>query len=854
MKIVIDLQGAQSESRYRGIGRYSMALALNAARAKREHDIHLLLNGAFEETVGTIREAFLEVLPPENIHVFHVPLPVKGMHVENLDRIVAAEVVRDAAIAALKPDLVHVSSLFEGYGDDSVTGVVELFDIPTVVTLYDLIPLMNRQVYLDPVPPYKIYYERKLARLKKADALLAISNCAMEEAQSGLSLEQGRLFNISAACDPVFTQLSQTSPVKKLVQHKFGLDIDFILYTGGSDERKNLRSLVDAYARLEWRQRMRCRLVLAGRMHQPHVDELRARAAAAGLEPQEIVFTGYISDIHLAALYNLCRLFVFPSWHEGFGLPVLEAMSCGAGVIASDASSIREIVQFKPALFDPADVESIRERMSHYLDHDEDLAALREYSIERARAFSWAKVADRFLDACEEVASRRTAPALPDGDALIDFAADALVVPRPADIGVEMALADALDRSVPPKLPKIMVDVTELSAHDLKTGIQRVTRAIIAEWGARPPPGYCMQLVRLDRERRRYVCADRYASEFFGGRSVHEDGALVCHAGDIFLGLDLVGDSVALVPDWFNYFRSTGVRIAFTVYDILPVRHPEWWPGDGHRHHERWLRGIAAHADLLICISRATADDVESWMESQGTERPPALAWFHLGANIEGSVPTAGLDPQAESILGQLGAGTSFLMVGTLEPRKGHTQALAAFEYLWSEGRDVLLVIVGKRGWLVDELADRLSQHPELGKRLFWLAGISDEFLERLYGACDCLLAASEGEGFGLPLIEAAQRGLPLLARDIPVFREVAGDSAFYFEGSDVSSLAAAVQSWMQMYSRGSHPRAGGVRWLTWSQSSDQLVEVLRGDLRSAGDGTQRHSSALSSAPGGTAQ
>lgn len=827
MKIVIDLQGAQSESRYRGIGRYSLALALMVAKRNRGHDIHLMLNGAHANTIPAIREAFDGVLPQSNIHVFHVPLPVDGSQVfKNAARIERAELIKEAAIAALKPDVVHVSSVFEGYGDDSVTSVKSLLDIPTVVTLYDLIPLLNPATYLDPTPPYKMFYARKLEALKRADALLAISECAAGEAIDGLGYDSARVANISAACDPVFKPMPHSSPVVKLVQQKYGLRIDFVLYTGGSDDRKNLRRLVDAYARLEWRQRMRCRLVLAGRMHQPHVEELRARAVAAGMGADEIIFTGYVSDNHLVALYNLCRYFIFPSWHEGFGLPVLEAMSCGAAVLASDASSIREVAQYKDALFDPMDVESMRERMAHYLDSDEDLDKLKRYSLERARHFSWEAVAERFLDACEQVHAARGSVAIPGEEALLGRLAERIVATEVSSDEL-LGVADSIDKSVPPPLPKIMVDVTELAAHDHKTGIQRVTRAIIAEWKSRPPSGYRIQLVRLDREARSYVCADRYAAQLWADESEAEDTPLVCHSGDVFLGLDLVGDCTELVPDWFHYFRSTGVRIAFVVYDILPIRHPEWWPGDGHRHHECWLKGIVAQSDSLLCISKATADDVVEWMDAHSVEHRPQIRWFHLGADIQGSISSVGAHESGALVLSRLEDGISFLMVGTLEPRKGHAQVLEAFEQLWAEGCDLRLVIVGKRGWLVDELAERLSAHPEKGKRLVWLTGVSDEFLEKLYSSCSCLLAASEGEGFGLPLIEAAQRGLPIVARDIPVFREVAGENAFYFGDGSPLPLAASLKDWVALYHAGQHPSQQGMKWLTWRQSAAELSGVL---------------------------
>ena len=168
-----------------------------------------------------------------------------------------------------------------------------------------------------------------------------------------------------------------------------------------------------------------------------------------------------------------------------------------------------------------------------------------------------------------------------------------------------------------------------------------------------------------------------------------------------------------------------------------------------------------------------------------------------MGADVENSAPSRGLPTDATQTLKAIQSKTSFLTVGTLEPRKGHLQTLAAFELLWQEQIDVNLVIVGKKGWMVDALAERINTHAELGKRLFWLDGISDEYLESIYKASACLVSASEGEGFGLPLIEAAKQGIPILARDLPVFREVAGDHAFYFTGLSAEDLALAVKDWL---------------------------------------------------------
>lgn len=827
MRIVMDLQGAQSESRYRGIGRYTLALALAAARDNRGHDVHVVLNGAFADTISAIRSAFDGVLPKENIHVWHVPLPVQGMYAANHKRIKQAELIREAAIAALAPDLVHVSSIFEGYGDNAIASIGRLLYVPTVVTAYDMIPWLYPQIYLDPAPSYRSFYEERLGQLRYADALLTISETAMAEVAGATKADSTRVFNISAACDSSFHVMPEDSPIIRDVRARFGLDLDFILYSGGSDERKNLKRLIEAYAGLERRQRMRCRLVLAGRMHAPHVEALRSLGISAGLDPEELLFTGYVSEEELTALYNACQFFVFPSWHEGFGLPVLEAMTCGAAVLASNASSVKEVMAKSDALFDPYDVEDIRKLMSFYLDSSEALDELRLYSRSRARDFSWEDVARKFWDACERV-HLMFAPVHKHGLGAITADLQAkLLASLGGSEGELVALADSIDRSLPAALPKIMLDVSELATHDLKTGIQRVTRAIAAEWSARPPEGYTVQLVRIDRDTRSYVCANNYANQLLEIEGFSDDAPLVCHAGDIFLGLDLVGDGVSLMQDWFEHFHNTGVLVAFVIYDLLPVRNPQWWPGQGGRHHERWLRGAAQAADLLLCISKATADDVAAWMDENQLEKRPAISWFHLGADIQGSSPSRGFPAEGQALLDQLSASVSFLMVGTLEPRKGHAQVLDAFERLWADGHDQVLVIVGKQGWLVDELCDRLRQHPEEGRRLFWLAGISDEFLERLYSVCSCLLAASYAEGFGLPLVEAAQRGMPLLVRDIPVFREVAGASAAYFDGRSAEAVCAAILDWTAQFHEGSHPTTGAMRWLTWQQSAAELAAAL---------------------------
>jgi glycosyltransferase involved in cell wall biosynthesis len=174
---------------------------------------------------------------------------------------------------------------------------------------------------------------------------------------------------------------------------------------------------------------------------------------------------------------------------------------------------------------------------------------------------------------------------------------------------------------------------------------------------------------------------------------------------------------------------------------------------------EAWLETMTDVADGIACISRAVADDLHMWLEAQRPSRSTqlSLGFFPLGSTLDDTLPTTGMTPDAADALARLEGHAMFLMVGTVEPRKAHAPVLAAFERLWQDGVDAHLVIVGKQGWMMEDLATRLRTHPERGVRLFWFEGASDELLERLYAASTALIAASRGEGFGLPIVEAAR-------------------------------------------------------------------------------------------------
>lgn len=833
MRILIDLQGAQSTSRFRGIGRYSLSLALAMARNAGDHEIWLALNSAFPESILYIRHAFEGLIAPERIRIFEVPTPAAEFKSENVWRLRAAEMIREQFLSHLKPDVIYISSLFEGYKDDAITSI-NMFTsgICTAVTLYDLIPYLNQQDYLAD-SHQRDSYLLKLQSLKKADLLLAISHSSECEATEVLQFQPGQVVNISAALDDEFRPIELTSERIQILLSKFGIERKIVLYApGGFDARKNFEELINAYSILSPELRSEHQLVIVGNIDSDKHNHLTKLARQASLNNDELIITGYLTDAELIEFYNLATLFVFPSKHEGFGLPVLEAMACGAPVIGSNIASIPEVIGLPAALFDPFSAIDIATKMSMALCDETFRNKLKTHGLNQAKTFTWDKSGKHAINALEALVQTRK-PTIPTNAVstteLIQSIARINTSCEPSDADL-VRVADCIAFNTKRDTPKqLFLDISVIVHGDAKSGIQRVVRSLLNEFLENQPPDTDVRPIYFDGVRYKY--ANEFIASFTGKPSPNTIDEVVdfCQ-DDIYLAIDLNAHLTAAVHDLHMRLQYLGIKLYFVVYDILLVQHPEWWPQGTSAIFDAWLHSISEVSTGLICISEAVADEVRAWLLLNPPKRlsAPIVCSFHLGADVANSQPSKGMPDTAQTILAALSTIPSFLMVGTIEPRKGHAQALAAFELLWKQGIESNLVIVGKGGWLVDQLIDRLNNHPKLNKHLFWLEGISDEFLEMVYAASTCLIYASEGEGFGLPLIEAAQHQKPIIARNLAVFHEIAGDHAFYFSGFAPDDLADAIRTWIALAANENAPQSNTMPYLTWKQSGQQLLSRIR--------------------------
>ncbi|MFA0405730.1 glycosyltransferase [Vibrio sp. 10N.222.52.C12] len=1220
MRVVIDLQGNQSSgSRNRGIGRYSLAITKAILSKKKEHDVIVVLSSRFLDTIELVRNELKGDIEEENIRVWDAPDGLSYMHRSNDCRRKNAELIRETFIASLQPDIVFVTSLFEGFIDDAVTSIDLMnYGIPTAVVLYDLIPLINASPYLDN-PVVKIWYEDKISHLKKADILLSISESSRQEALQYLNMPSAKVVNIGTAADSQFKVVDLSQRERSEIISKYNLNKDFLMYTGGIDHRKNIEGLIRSYAMLDIQTRSSHQLAIVCSINEEQKINLTTLAKSVGLSDDDVIFTGYIPEDDLIALYNLCKAFIFPSWHEGFGLPALEAMNCGAPVIASDRSSLPEVVGSQIAQFNSLDDEEMSEKIMQVLSDDEFREQLLENGKIQCTKFSWEKSAELAIEAFEvfldknhnrEVnnsnARKRLAyisPLPEQRSGIADYSAELLpslieyydvdvvviqeeisddwinenclvrsvdwfeshsdlydrvlyhfgnshfhqhmfdllykypgtvvlhdfylghvmesmgllndqayyshgyipfvgggedivwnyplnkkvidhahgvivhsdnsrilankwfgeqvakewsVIPllrKPAetlikrecreilnlpedaflvcsfgllgstkqneelldawlasklsenpksylifvgenssneygvniekkirqsdhssrviitgwadsdtfknflsasDIGVQLrtmsrgetsaavldcmnyglptivnengSMADLCDDSVlkiqdefslqelvkaleelyfnsekrssiginarekiadehsPRKCAKqyfeaienfyntninenhglldsiessdaddnelilladsisknhqypgektFFIDVSQLATVDSKSGIQRVVKSILNQLLLNSPEGYRVEPIYSTTDMTGYRYAHGFMSNFLSIQNLHLTEKLIdFKQGDVFLGLDLCQHTVISKSNYFKQLRASGVKTYFVIYDLLPVTKSDCFPKEWllSEVHSDWLK-VVCEGNGALCISNSVQDDLAKWI---GKEKiicsdSFSLSCFHLGADIGNSKPSTGLTKDHSFILNKIASKVTFLMIGTIEPRKGYGETLAAFERLWEDGIDINLIIIGKEGWLVDELVSKLKVHSELNERLFWLTGISDEALEIIYEKASCLIFSSEAEGFGLPLIEAAQNNLPIIARDIPVFREVAGENAYYFDNEKSPEVIHdAINRWLEMYEKNLHPKSVDLPWCTWRESTVQLLGCI---------------------------
>lgn len=274
--------------------------------------------------------------------------------------------------------------------------------------------------------------------------------------------------------------------------------------------------------------------------------------------------------------------------------------------------------------------------------------------------------------------------------------------------------------------------------------------------------------------------------------------------------------------------KRDGVKIISVIYDLIPVTHPQFCEAGLVNVFLKWIIWIAQTADGFMAISKTISDQTRAQVVAQIGEDAANARWhdyFYLGSELDLTKSSSQI--RSKVIDGFRGNAPIYLMVSTIEPRKNHHYLIDAFELLWNRGIDVKLCFVGKVGWKCTDLMKRTQSHTELNKRFFVFNDLSDTELEYCYKNAKALTLPSFVEGFGLPIVEAMQRGLPVMASDIPIFREVGSDFIAYFDLENSSSLAELVTTFEATKKFPAPRDISEWRWINWSEAAEMLISKV---------------------------
>ena len=734
MKIAIDLQACQTPgSRRRGIGRYSLELAKAILRNRQAHHVHLLLNHAFREHDDTLK-AELGDGSGVSFETYRL-LPVAGVPSDGRR---AVQRINDEILgwryACCGADVLHVSSVFEAWAAPGAHVDTRIADVPGALrsaTMYDLIPLLFADAYL--AAASRVEYIAMLGVFQQMDLILAISESARRDAIGKLDILPERIVSIGAAVSGAFGRIESIEADRLRVtlrRHRIGSR--FILYTGAADPRKNVDFLLRAYAALPAQLRAEVQLAIVSGLHEPERQALARRAAELGIE-NDVALIGYIPDDDLNLLYNTCDLFVLPSLYEGFGLPLLEAMTCGACVIASNTSSLPEIVGRTDVLFDPTEHATLTRMMRDLLDAPERRRELGAANLVRSRRFSWDNVARAALEALEEASRRKGAATV--------FAAPRLGTP-PARPGIALFAPLPPQRSVAADYAASMLPL--LARHfDVELVVPEYTPALDEVAGR-------FAVLDVPELRRRAAGFDAFVHQLAGTEPDAGAPALLTE----FRGIVVMDDVRSCLPELREAVaHAHGIIVHSRAGQELLASEP----------------ATIADIPLRVVPRAAFARDVTA-------DRRRARAALRIGN-----------DELLVGMFGELSDAAQFLTL--LEALEGGAPAKDARRLHVAYAGDLL------RGPDYDSISAAIARHP-MRDRIRVTGPLDLQARADFLAATDIVvtLAPPSGSEASAALQRLLAAGCATIVADAPGSLDMPGDVAFRVGASDVDALGRALR------------------------------------------------------------
>lgn len=377
---------------------------------------------------------------------------------------------------------------------------------------------------------------------------------------------------------------------------------------------------------------------------------------------------------------------------------------------------------------------------------------------------------------------------------------------------------------------KIFIDITVLTMVTFVTGIQRVTR----EFLVRLIESNCFDVVLMHynaAEDVYYKIENKTFLDYYvRGKGIKERMITkekvaidsICK-GTIFFDLDAVWMCRMKRSYLLPIVKEQGAKIIVHVYDIISITHPQYCLDRTVYNFMDYLGAHLQYADSIIVNAQATVNELKKLTNTLDCKLPPCYV-VPLGADFKERQTVTEADVSHELVTAVKDK-PYVLMVGTIEPRKNHKLVLEAYDKgLKRAGYNI--IFAGYMGWNMEEFARQLKEHSNYGQGVYHFEGLNDTAITYLYQNAKCLVFASYTEGFGLPIIEALQRGTPVVAADVPVLREVGGDNCLWFEQDNVDELCEKViccgtNKEKRIYG------ATKLDVITWESSFNKLSKVL---------------------------
>ena len=354
---------------------------------------------------------------------------------------------------------------------------------------------------------------------------------------------------------------------------------------------------------------------------------------------------------------------------------------------------------------------------------------------------------------------------------------------------------------------RLFLDISNIHFYDAGTGIQRVVKKLQEH---------------IKQSNTEFEICEVYVHPGSGYYSHKSKKLIKVRNGDILLGVDPIFIQLNSKKRYFQILYKTGVNVWFFIYDLIPIINADTAQIRIKQYFEKWLVQTLQYTGI-IAISESTLQDVKNYIKLH-----PDLTY---NQNLRFEYALLGSDFQKRDDIQSAtdkNDEISFLMVSTVEPRKKYDQAVQAFSILWDKGYDCTLHIVGRPGWNNEETISLLMNHNQLNKKLYWYnTGISDDELAALYQKCTAVVFASIAEGFGLAIMEAASYKKPLILRELPVFKEIAGDNAFYFSGLSPQDLADKLEEWIGLYKQQKYPVSDNIKFISWDDFTEKVLSIV---------------------------